>query len=395
MPEQKLRIGIVGGSITGLALHLFLKEYGIQSTVLEATRPEFSRSGGVFGLGHPALCALERVGVVQDDFVTVTNERVMEYMPGRPAPEVSTYAGRTTVWNALHAALVARVAPGAVREGVRVGHAYFGHRSGVVDLVTESNCPIGQFDLVIGADGRGSTLRSIVDPGRKLHYSGYVMFRGLSDECPDGYQETFTRHLKDGIEFNTFPVDGGKRMDWVLHAPVSRASWHYLFTPKGDGGQVPGLWEPEQRLFIPPNQVRGAARKYADDLANLTLPPNLARLVKGTHFRMALPTVDIDAPTTMRFWRDKVLLLGDALAPMRSHTARGANNGIEQADDLAGTLHQVMRYGADPGAALAGWEERHLARMQSYVKIGPVLAARKIQLGSGTPLDAAQQVAGS
>ncbi len=93
--------------------------------------------------------------------------------------------------------------------------------------------------------------------------------------------------------------------------------------------------------------------------------------------------MDIDPPTAM-VWpvgRGHAVLLGDALAPVRPHTARGANNGIEQAAGLVAALTQHRRHGADLAGALGGWQRRHLAAAVAAVRLGPVIGGR---LGLGT-----------
>lgn len=71
--------------------------------------------------------------------------------------------------------------------------------------------------------------------------------------------------------------------------------------------------------------------------------------------------------------RGHAVLLGDALAPVRPHTARGANAGIEQAAGLAVALTQHRRYGADLPTALYGWQSRHLPTAVASVRQGPVI----------------------
>jgi 2-polyprenyl-6-methoxyphenol hydroxylase-like FAD-dependent oxidoreductase len=81
--------------------------------------------------------------------------------------------------------------------------------------------------------------------------------------------------------------------------------------------------------------------------------------------------------------RSPPALLGDALAPVRPHTARGANNGIEQAAGLTAALAQHRKHGADLAAALRGWQHRHLPTAAHWVTRGPHIGAR---LGLGLEL---------
>lgn len=95
----------------------------------------------------------------------------------------------------------------------------------------------------------------------------------------------------------------------------------------------------------------------------------------ATGTRMAAAVMDIDPPTRM-VWpvgAGHAVLLGDALAPVRPHTARGANNGIEQAAGLTAALTQHRKYGANLTAALDGWQHRHLPAAVAAVQLGPAL----------------------
>jgi 2,6-dihydroxypyridine 3-monooxygenase len=140
---------------------------------------------------------------------------------------------------------------------------------------------------------------------------------------------------------------------------------------------------PTRRVFALPQHVSAAARAHVDTNAEQYLPTDQAAAVHTTKRRMAVPVMDIDPPTTMVFpiGGGHAVLLGDALAPVRPHTARGANNGIEQAAGLVAALTQHRKYGADLAGALGGWQRRHLPAAVASVRLGPVIGGR---LGLGT-----------
>jgi 2,6-dihydroxypyridine 3-monooxygenase len=149
---------------------------------------------------------------------------------------------------------------------------------------------------------------------------------------------------------------------------------------------------PRQRSFVLPQHVSPAARAHVDAHAAAHLPAHLADLVHATTTRTAVPVMDIDPPTRMGWpvGDGYAVLLGDALAPVRAHTARGFNNGIEQADGLACALRQHTRHGADLTGALLGWRRRHLLTAVAAVRQGPAIGAR---LGLGTRIDRPQGMA--
>ena len=74
--------------------------------------------------------------------------------------------------------------------------------------------------------------------------------------------------------------------------------------------------------------------------------------------RRGLPTPPGPPSVGTRPWADTLRTSDSPRA--RPHTARGANNGIEQAAALAAALTQHRKYRADLTAALHGWQRRHL-----------------------------------
>ena len=225
-------------------------------------------------------------------------------------------------------------------------------------------------DLVVFADGRASTGRRLLDPGRRLHYAGYVAHRGATTTPPAGLADFLRFEPCPGVQFNVAPVPGG--CDWTFYLNATTADYTTWFGAP-----------PDRRVFALPEHISTAARVQVDRAAEAHLPAEQTAVVHATTTRMAVPVTDIDPPTSM-VWPvggGHAVLLGDALAPVRPHTARGANNGIEQAAGLVAALTQHRRHGADIGGALNGWQRRHLPTAVAAVRLGPVIGGR---LGLGT-----------
>jgi len=134
-----------------------------------------------------------------------------------------------------------------------------------------------------------------------------------------------------------------------------------------------------------PHQVSADARAHVDAMATKLLTPDAAELVHRTTRRMAVPIVDIAPPTQMVYpvGSSHAVLLGDALAPVRPHTGRGANNGIDQAAGLATALASHRNDGVDLDIALNAWQERSLPLVAEWLERGPQLGH---QLGLGPEL---------
>jgi 2,6-dihydroxypyridine 3-monooxygenase len=360
---------VVGGSLTGPVVALLLMQAGFgRVAVYEAVPATAPQGGGLIGLEHAALDILERLGIPQEQFVAFASQNIMHItVRERRATEVvrRTYPGRNTTWSLLHYALMAHLPAGLIHTGHRV--------TGLVEVAGQ---PVLQFangrqepvDLVVFADGRSSTGRRLLDPGRRLRYAGYVAHRGATPDAVD--LADFLRFEPcPGVQFTIAPVPGGA--DWTFYLNATAAQYTARFGAP-----------PTRRVFALPQHVTPAARRHVDQGAERYLPPDQAAIVQATRTRMALPVLDIDPPTTM-IWpigAGCAVLLGDALAPVRPHTARGANNGIEQAAGLVAALTQHPRYRTDIHAALHDWQRRQLPTALASVQRGPAIGG---QLGLG------------
>ncbi len=361
------RIAIVGGSLTGTAAALMLLAAGFDRiTVVEATPATALQGGGLISLEHPVLELLDRLGIDQCEYVTSPSEHIEQItLQGRrPTATVKrVYPGRFTTWTLLHRALTARLPADCLRSGTRItGLTDRHHRQPTLDLADGDTIPA---DLILFADGRSSTGRRLLDPDRRLRYTGYVAHRGTAPDVFGAPADFLRFEPGPGAQFNIAAVPGGA--DWTFYLPATEDEYTTLFGAT-----------PQRRTFALPHQVSPAARTLVNDQATWVLPPSQAAVVHVTAARAAVPIMDIDPPTRM-VWpvgSGHAVLLGDALAPVRPHTARGANNGIEQAAGLVTALTQHHRHHADLPGALNGWQRRHLPTVANTLRLGAQIAAR-------------------
>ena len=370
------RVAVIGGSLTGPATALSMLAQGFDVNVYEATPEAVTLAGGVIGLQHPALAALESVGIGQDEIVPVNSEQVIQIVVKDHAVVGRSrriYPGRTTTWTLLNAALKRRIDPARYHNGKRLKEVRASD-SGPATLIFADGSD-ARADLVVFADGRKSFGRKLLDPTRKLTYAGYVAHRGQLQGVPSELLDAFYSFQPERSLFNTFPAlleDGELKLDWTFFLDAHVDDFTRLF-----GGA------PTQRTFVFPKQVTDEAFTYVNHEARRRLPAAEARAVHDTTERMAAPIVDITPPRQM-VWplgRARAVLIGDALAPVRPHTGQGANRGIDQGAELAMALHQHTRWNADFDAALGAWESRHLPVVRQYVAAGRKIG-RELGLGS-------------
>jgi len=365
-------ISIIGGSLVGPLLALLLAESGFTNIhVYEATPEAVPQAGGVIGLDLVSLDTLDAVGIAQPEIIPFASERVVsiKIADRREIGRVQTiYPGRNTTWTLLHQALVSRLPSGTLYAGKRL-IGMTANTAGRARLQFEDGEGV-ESDFVAFADGRKSIGRKLLDPARQLRYAGYIAARGQLACDPLDIRD-FTRYEPTGLgQFNVFPLALGSEqigLDWTLYINAGPDRFREWFGAS-----------PTTRTFVLPHQVSERARHAIDWQAEQSLTEQAAALVQSTATRMAAPIVDIIPPSRMvyPFGDSRVVLLGDGLAPVRPHTAKGLNLGIEQAAGLAQVFRQHRKYSLDLDAALSGWQERHLPQVAAAIALGPTIAER-------------------
>lgn len=321
---RKPKVVVVGGAISGPAAHLAFEAAGCEVHTVEARDEVTTTSAGVLGLSVKILAALDDLGVSPEDVVRVADRASTRYtVRGRQI--IGAAPGRgvaKATWSVLHGAL-----------GQHCTIAY-GERC---DEPPDA-------DLVVWADGIGSRGRRRLDPGREFRYAGYTVFRGISDVTPASWDwETFVEEgqfLCNVVP--TFLPDGEPRVEWNLFLP-----WPHEFTR-----HVPQICP--QRTEI---QMRA--------LAQQVLPYAQMRLVDATTSPISATSIgDWDRPLSAVYGNE--VLIGDALASQRPHTAMGANLGI------AGGLSLARAYTA---GQLDAWESSMLRLVHATQDRGESLGA--------------------
>ena len=186
-------------------------------------------------------------------------------------------------------------------------------------------------DFVIIADGSSSKIRKLLCPSSpERTYAGYVAFRGtipegeLSKEAEAVFVGKFPFYHSEYTQIlgYTIPNQGavapGKRLiNWVWYVNVegdsneyrkimtdTSGTTHRLTLPAG-GHMLPEVWEAQKANAI------------------AMLPPQFAELVNKTKNPFVQAITDLEPPADKKCWLlgGKAVLVGDALAGFRPHTA--------------------------------------------------------------------------
>ena len=308
---------IIGSGIAGLSAAVALRRVGIDVAVYERA-PQLTEVGAGISLWANALRALEYLDA---------GDEVEKRAAALSYSELRCKSGRKTLISLkaetfekaidyapfvgmIHRADLVDALAGCLPEGV----ARYGFECDRVETVGDKavahfkNGHSDEADLIVGADGIRSAVRSSLFGPQEPRYSGYTCWRGI---CPRpaslqaGYfGEWWGRGQRFGISSLL-----GDRVFW----------WAVMNTPQG------GKAEDEHRA------VSEAFREWAEPV-----PEMLATTPAADVFRNDI----IDRPPTKVWSSGRSILVGDAAHPTTPNFGQGGCMAIEDSVVLARCLRR-------------------------------------------------------
>lgn len=331
---------VVGGGIAGPVTALALHRAGIAATVHEAYPSTADGIGGTLALAPNGVAALRTVDASDAVTAIATPIRRTVMAVGRKRLDLPGLTDvpplRVVHRNELHRVLHER----ARAEGVPIEH---GKRlvearettGGVTAIFDDGSTATA--DVLIGADGIRSTVRTLIDPAAPgPRFTGLLGF------------EAVARHEVD-VEPGTMTFAFGRR-------------GYYLYWPEPGGGTRWGVNLPgqppmslvEARAVAPQEWLRTLRAAYADDdpgrdLLRTSDPAGL-QVVGALHIMPPVP----------RWHRGRMVLVGDSAHAPSNSSGQGASLAIESAVQLARSLRDLP----DVGTAFATFERLRRARVE-------------------------------
>lgn len=326
----RLRIVVIGGSLGGLLAGNLLHRAGHDVTVHERIGEELAERG--LGIAtHPELhAAFKRLGIAVDEtFGVPIHDRVAMGTDGRILARYELSQLQAT-WGHLYRSLLGvfpreRYLMGATFQRVEPldkGARVFFEDGTVIDA-----------DLLVGADGSRSTVRTQLWPDVKLVYAGYIAWRGaveeelISEETKSVLFTRFNVCLPAGEHIVGYPVagldgdtsPGKRRFNFVWYRPVTAARLKRMMTDATghyhEAGIPPHLIDPEVI-----EETRASVAGH--------LPPAFAELIRVVRQPFFQTIADLEMPNLVK---GRVLMMGDGAFTARPHPGMGVIKAVGDA----------------------------------------------------------------
>ncbi|GAA1400914.1 FAD-dependent oxidoreductase [Catellatospora coxensis] len=321
---------VVGGGIAGPVAAMALRQAGIEARVYEAYGSTAENVGGGLSIAPNGLAALKvigadeavrAIGVPMSSIVmhSWTGKRLASF--GGPAGlEPQQFVMRPDLYRALYGE--------AARRGIAVEH---GKRLVSAEHLGSPAAPAGvrahfadgttaEADVLIGADGIRSTVRTLIDPGApKPRYTGLLGFGCLSTGT--GLPSTGdAMHMMFGKRaFFGYQVYADGSCGWFANLPHPE----------------PMSWSEANRTS-PQEWLRVLTAAFADDRLPVL---DILRTADLSQF-VAVGGME-DIPRVPNWHRGRMVLIGDAAHATSPSSGQGASLAAESAVQLARCLRDL------------------------------------------------------
>lgn len=366
---RRKRAIVIGGSLGGLFAGSMLRSIGWDVDIYERSAHDLDSRGGGIVLQPEVVDVFRRTGVGLDGSKLGVDSAYRTVLrpdgsiqSKRPAPQTQTS------WSLIYTTLKSEF-----------GDAHY-HRGKVlasidqddIDRTVTAHFEDGTTetaDLLVGADGGGSTVRRLLWPDVTPTYAGYLAWRGLlpEDKMPPGARSevhgdfAFASNRHSHILGYLVPGDdndlrpGHRYYNWVWYRVADPETLDAILTDRTGHRRAHSIPE---GLLAPEWQQR------INEDATALLPPAFRELVQATEHPFGQAIRDLAMEQMVK---GRVVLLGDAASIPRPHTAastsKAAANAIALADSLAATRGDVE-------TALGLWEPRQVAMGQMLLRRG-------------------------
>ncbi|MBS2537266.1 FAD-dependent monooxygenase [Catenulispora sp. NF23] len=348
-----MRILIIGGGIAGSAAALALHKAGFEAAVYEAHPKNGEDLGAFLTLASNGMRSLGQLGAAEAVAglgFPLTGLRLLDATGATLAD--TPLGGRDdplTRFRCLRRAdLAAALQQEVRRRGIPINHgarlsSLTEDAAGVTATFADGRTASG--NLLIGADGLNSKVRSLISPAEP-RYAGQKVFYGYTTEAPqaeDSEQITMIR--------------GSATAFGAACSPTGQTYWFARVTsPRATADEIATM----------------TSSQWRDHLLPLVEPDNTpaAAIIAATSDQLMV-TNAVDLPLGLRWHTLRTLIIGDAAHAASPATGQGASMAMEDAVVLA----KALRDAPSMSGALADYERVRRPRVEDNIAASAALSA--------------------
>lgn len=314
-----MKIGIIGGGITGLTTALALHKSRIPSVVFEQANDLNAVGAGIW-LQPNAIKVLDWLGVQEDikkqgrelNKMEITDSQLVPFKKIKSEVVQDEYGNRTI---AIHRARLQRILYDEVLKSneVHLNRTYIGHSSEGDRINLQFKNGGEKADILLGADGIDSSVRKALFPNSPVRNSGQVCWRGVSKmSLPDALKNLGQEAWGKQIRFGFSQIFDGE----VYWFAVANAK-HLIKADKLDRKEY----------------IAGLFKDFS---------PVVTKLIASTESTNIHEATLQDLKKLPSWYEDKVCLIGDAAHATTPNMGQGACQGIEDAYYISKYLSQSL-----------------------------------------------------
>lgn len=352
---------IVGGGIGGLSLGIALRRAGINADIVEL-RPEFNVYGvGIIQMGN-AIRALDAIGVAEETIKRGSPYGMVKMCAANGFAFAETGTPPMNRFGVIHNGISRRILHDVLFEAAVAAGVQF-HMGKSVDEIKNgddqhasvkfTDGTESKYDLVVGADGIYSKVRSIVFGTYEPRYIGSSVWR-----------YPFKRHK----ELHTGHIFFGKGSKVGL-IPMT-ADTMYMFIVSAEGDDNPII---PQEEFIP--RMKAHLQEFSAPMVRDVIDEitDVSKVVYSP-----LKTLMVPAP----WYKERVVLIGDSVHATIPQLGSGAALAIEDAVVLTEELTKEQSV----EQALEAFMKRRYERCKMVIDVSNTLAQWEQMEWRGEPL---------
>ena len=377
------KVAVVGGSLGGVTAGLVLRDLGCDAHVFERSRSVLEERGAGIAVLDATVRYLVEHGIADLNRICTSTHWLRYLHPDGSVQHEVRRPYRFSSWNSIYRILIGCLGDERYHlasELVRFDPQEDSVRTEFVDGSSSA------WDMLVGADGIGSTVRQQLLPEVEPRYAGYVAWRGTVAESL--LSPLTRRALDDAITYQLLPnshilvypipskqgtVEAGNRLiNFVWYRNVAAADFQALMTDRE--GQL-------RTVSLPPGAVQERYVEEIREYAAARMAPPIAEVVAATEKPFLQVIFDLEV-SAMAFGR--ACLMGDAAFAARPHAAAGTAKAAANAWALAEALEGTR---GDVETALREWEPEQLTVGRNLVERARRIGNRSQFEGTWKPGD--------